>query len=293
MMSRAHHKRTVWNRQRIVAAVIMAAAGVIVTRDAWRDILRIALRDEESSHIFLVPIVAVWLAWVRRGRCRQCRTTGTLVGPLLVAIGWALYSLGDIYLVQFAWHSGAVVIVTGCFLSVLGKDVLLRYLPAFAVLGFLIPVPGLVRQQIALPLQATTASVTHTLLEVLGVDIARAGNVLMINGTDVAVAEACNGLRMVFALTLVSFTFAFGTPLRTYVRGLILVASPLSAILCNVVRLVPTVWLYGNYPVTVADAFHSVSGWIMLPIAFLSLMAIVYSLRWALVPVTRYTLAYD
>ena len=109
---------------------------------------------------------------------------------------------------------------------------------------------------------------------------------------EVEIAEACNGMRMVFALVLVSFTFAFGTPLRWYVRLLVVAASPVSAIFCNLVRLVPTVWLFGYHP-SVANGFHDYSGWLMLPIAFLLLMAIVRLLRWALLPIAKFTLAYD
>ena len=181
----------------------------------------------------------------------------------------------------------------GCLLSVLGKDVLFKFLPAFVVLVFLVPVPGLVRQQIAIPLQGATAVVTHSILDVMGIQAGLTGNVLSINGTEVTIAEACNGLRMVFALVLVSYTFAFSTPLRLFVRVLIIAVSPVSAIVCNVIRLVPTLWLYGFSSGEVADHFHDISGWFMLPIAFLLLMGIIRSLRWALVPVTRYTLAYN
>ena len=107
------------------------------------------------------------------------------------------------------------------------------------------------------------------------------------------IAEACNGLRMMFALALAMFSFAFGSPLRMYARVLVLVATPVTAVACNVLRLVPTVWLFGYHPSSFATTFHDVSGWVMLVVAFLMLLAIVRLLRWALIPVTTYTLAYD
>lgn len=284
--------RNGWNPLRVALAAALALVGYAVTSDAWADIFVIAGKDEEASHIYLVPVVAAWLFWVRRGRFRQCTTGGTWVGPALVACGWFLHSVGDSYLLQSLWHLGAVVVVLGCIVSLTGKDVLLRFLPSVAVLALLVPVPGTIRQQIAQPLQAATASVTHVVLETIGVPVVLSGNVLELNGVEVAIAEACNGLRMVFALLLVSYAFAFGTPLRNRMRVLVLVASPVSAILCNVVRLVPTVWIYGNYPAEVADRFHDLSGWAMVPIAFLALLGILRLLRWAQVPVTRFVLAY-
>ncbi len=292
-MTRSNVLRYRWGPAFAIKAVALMALGVLVTNDAWLDILTIAMTDEESSHIFLVPIVLVWLVWVRRGRLRQCRQDARWVGPLVVAAGWLMCSIGYHRAVQAFVHGGSVLVVVGCLLTVSGAQLVRHFLPAFVLLVFLVPVPGMVRLQIALPLQDTTAQVTHTLLQVLGIPVALSGNVLEINGAQVSIAEACNGLRMVFALVLVSYAFAFGTPLRWYVRAIIMAASPVSAIACNVMRTIPTVWFYGYTSNEFATQFHDVSGWIMLIASFLILMGIIHLLRWALVPVTRYTLAYD
>ena len=274
-------------------AVVMAVLAVWATLPAWRDIFQIAVRDEESSHIFLVPIVFLWLVWVRRARVRQCRPVGHTAGPLIAAAGWLISSVGYNNAIQSFWHGGSLLVVLGCVISVVGLDVVKRFLPAVFVLVFLVPVPGMARQQIAIPLQTHTAQATAVVFQMLGMEIARSGNVLSLNGSEVGIAEACNGLRMAFALTLVCYAFTFSMPLRGYVRAIVLLASPLAAIGCNVMRLVPTVWIYGYAGPEVGDLFHDVSGWGMLVVAFLLLLGIISLLRWALVPVTKYTLAYD
>ena len=285
--------RNGWSMGHAVAALAMAAVGVIATGDAWLDMWHIAIRDEESSHIFLVPIVVIWLVWMRKSRFRWCRPVGQWIGPLIVVAGWAISTLGYHNAIQSFWHGGSLLVVIGCVLSVLGRDVLKHFLPAVVVLVFLVPVPGLVRQQIAIPLQRATAMVTENLLEVFGLPIMRSGSLLTINGMDIGIAEACNGLRMVFALMLVTYGFAFGTPLRNWVRVLIIAASPVLAILSNVIRLVPTVWLHGYQGEEIGEWFHDVSGWLMLGVAFLMLIGILRILKWALVPVVPYTLAQD
>jgi exosortase len=285
--------RNGWTIWHVGALLVLTTLGVVCTYGAWHDIFQRAWRDEEQSHILLVPIVAAWLVWVRRERFRRCKPTASFIGPALILLGWFFYSFGDLQNLDAISQGGAVLLVLGCALSVLGRDVVWEFLPALVVLAFMVPVPGRVRAPIAHSLETATAQVTQVLLEVLGTPIERSGNVLSIHGVPVTIAEACNGLRMVFALVLVSYAFSFGTPLRNYVRFLILAASPLSAIVCNVIRLVPTVWVYGNYSKETGQNFHDISGWLMLPIAFLLLMGIVRLLRWALVPVNRYTLIYD
>ena len=218
-------------------------------------------------------------------------TPSTAIGLFIAVFGWAVSTYGFQHGHQSLWHGGSVLVVLGCIVTVLGKQLLFRFFPAVAVLVFLVPVPGMIRQQIAIPLQTWTAQISQVVLEVLGVPVERSVNQLTVNGIPVNIIEACNGLRMVWPLILMSYAFSFGLPLRNSVRFVVLLASPLAAIFCNVVRILPTIWLYSYHEKKVADLFHDYSGWLMLPIAFLLLLGIIKMLDWALIPVRRYTLA--
>lgn len=292
-MTKAFHRHG-WSPQHLWLAALLAAVGVLVTLPAWIDIAHVVYQDTESSHVWLVFPVVAWLVWVRRARLRHCRQRRTFIGPVLVLIGWVMSAWGFRNAVQSFFHGGAVVVVVGCILTVLGWDILFRFLPAFVALVFLVPIPGFIRAQIAIPLQTATAAATQAILEVFGQSVERAGNSLYVNGQEVDVIAACNGLRLVFPLVLVCYAFAFGEALKNYVRFIIVLASPLSAIACNVIRMVPTVWLYGAYgneKDSFAHVFHDIAGWAMLVPAFLMLMAIIRVLRWAMIPVQPYTLA--
>jgi exosortase len=284
--------RNGWRASHLVWAALLVVAGFLLTHEAWSDLIRIARKDEEASHALLVPLIIGWLIWVRRARLRHCKPVGQWVGPAIAMLGAGLYLFGEARLYESLWHGGAIVLAVGCLLTVLGKDVLKNFLPVFLVLMFLVPVPGRIRQKMAIPLQRTTARATQEVCEIAGLEMDRTGNLLRINGVDVAIAEACNGMRMTFALMLVSFAFAFTTPLHGYVRVLVVLLSPLSAVLCNVIRLVPTVWVFGSFPVDVAERFHDLSGWVMLFVGFLLLMLVIRLLRWFAVPVTPFSLAH-
>ncbi len=296
--------RNGWSSYHVVACVAMAILAIAACYQAWADILHIVLRfepkfpyigvnDEEASQVLLVPFIVFWMIWIRRRRLRKCRPTGAWIGPLFVLLGAALTLFGYYQGIQAFWHGGAVIVLTGAILSILGKDIFFNFLPAFAVLIFLVPAPGSFHQRIALPMQSATAIVTQQVFDVMGIPVERSGNLLSINGIDVTIAEACNGMRMVFALFLACYAFAFGTPLRWYARLIIIAGAPLAAIICNVIRLIPTLWFFGHASHEFATAFHDASGWIMLPIAFLMLLSIVGLLKWALIPITPHPLAYD
>ncbi|MEI7657146.1 MAG: exosortase/archaeosortase family protein [Phycisphaerae bacterium] len=281
------------SRTMLVLWFALVAACIWTMRETWSDLVNIVSVDEEQSHIILVPVVAVWLAWIRRIRLRHLSPSGTLFGPVIILIGWAMSWIGFHHAIQAAWHAGAVVALVGALVTGLGVNTLLKLFPAFAVLAFAVPLPGAIRHAVAGPLQTAGAQATQVILETFGVPIERSVNLLTLNGHDIAVAEACNGMRMVLALILVTYAFAFSIPFRGYARVVVLVASPLVALACNIARLIPTTLFYGYASHSFADAFHDASGWLMLPLAFLALRGIHTVLGWAQVPVTRFNLAYQ
>ena len=286
-LAKAATPRTGPSKWRICAGALIVLAGFAATYDAWADIANIAMKDEEASHVFLVPLAVAWLIWVRRDRLKDWRFRGRWLGPLLVLIGGLSHSLAHLYLIRTPWYGGAILVVVGCLVSVAGRDVLWKFLPALIALGFLVPMPRTIRLRMANPMALWAAQLTEQFFTLCGVAVERSGILLSINRTDVTIAEACNGLRMIYALFLATFTFAFVNPLRWPVRLLLLASAPLSAILCNIVRLIPTLWIYGHFSSAWAENFHAAAGWAMLVVSFLILMALIRLLEWTGVEVTE------
>ncbi|MFT3785622.1 MAG: exosortase/archaeosortase family protein [Tepidisphaeraceae bacterium] len=209
---------------------------------------------------------------------------------MLAALGLSLYTMGLEHNRQVMFHTGAVIAMLAGIVSVLGKNALFKFMPAVLVLAFIVPVPYNIRLEIARTLQEWTAHVSQFLFQVIGIETVVRGNTLEINGQVVSIAEACNGMRLVFPLFLIAFAFAFGLPLRTGVRVLLLAASPIVALVANVVRTLPTIYIYGQSRQW-GDIVHEYSGWAMLPIAFVVLLGLIKVMRWAMLPIQRYSLA--
>ena len=125
MSTRSTHAK-VW-----IGAALLALLAGIATRGAWSDIYMIASADEESSHIFLVPVVALWMAWLRRARLRLLEPRPSPLGPAVVLAGWLSMMVGYNFAMQSLWHGGALLTVLGAFISVGGHSVVFR-LPAAA-----------------------------------------------------------------------------------------------------------------------------------------------------------------
>lgn len=285
----AHARHWTTRHTLMLAALVALCAWAF--RDPLSGTLSVALRDTDQSHILLAPFVAVWLAWLRRSRLVFIRARPALSGPLLVGFGVTASILGLEWDVHTAWHAGPIIALIGMVVSVCGWRPLRLFAPCFLALVFVLPVPATLRQTISLPLQSVAASTSQAMLEAFGVQATRMGNVLVVNGEQIILAEACSGMRLVFSLALVTFAFAFSLALRPSTRVLIILISPLVAVAANVVRLIPTSFLYGHVSAERATIFHDVSGWVMLPLALFTLAALLRLLRWLEFPVTSYRLA--
>ena len=97
-LSRRTLARNGWRLDHIIAAVALTAAGFALTWQAWADLARIALKDEEASHILLVPVIVAWLVWRLVGDVASRRRIG---GPraALNAVLRVLATAAAVYLV--------------------------------------------------------------------------------------------------------------------------------------------------------------------------------------------------
>ena len=272
-----------WSDLWIVGALVVAAAAAFSA--AWTDIYLQASRRTDNGYIFLVPVVAGYLVWLRRSRVRFVARRPSLLAVPVVASAVLLSWWGEQTDTRAAIHLGAIIALAACAIAMAGLEVVRQFFPAFLALLFLIPVPAEVRKWLAGPLQALAVTVTQEVLDVIGVSTERAGNSIQIAGRSIFVGEACDGMRMVFALALTFFAFVFSVPLRLNARIALLIAAPVVAIACNVVRLVPTALAYAYASAEDAERFHDIAGWLMLPLAIVLLFGLIRFMRWLDLPV--------
>lgn len=273
-------------RVKLLLGVLLQVLGVAVTWQAWKDIVRIGVSDSSSSYILVIPAVAGLLAWVRRRELAAAAGEGGGWGEgwwggvvVLLGLGafWASYPLR----MDTLWYASPVLVIVGGLWAVWGGRVVRRAWPSVLLLFFLIPVPAVAGQWVAVPLQWLASVATTEVLNTVGVPVKRLGNLLVINGESVNVAEACSGMRSTFALMVLMYVFAFVQRLRWPVRLLLLGSVPVVAVVCNLVRLVPVTLAHGYGSEMLADQLHDVLGFVVFVVAVLLCQVVVSSLKWA------------
>lgn len=285
------NEATTWGRWAPLQAIAAMLAAVLACLPAWRDIYVSATADPDNGYIVLVPAVAGWLALCRRRRLRSAGRRGLWLGPVIVTAAGLVYLLGGTLGITLALHLGAIGVLIGAIWSVVGRSVMLRMSPAVFALFFLAPAPMEWLLPISNILGSWSLAVTAGLLEILGIAAHVNGRELVVGTAELSLSGFA-GVRMIAAIGLVTYAFAFGMPLRHGVRIGLVLASPLVAIIANVVRLVPFAVLADNWPAS-ANILAQVSGWLTLALALGMLYGGIRVLRYIQIPARRYALAYQ
>jgi exosortase len=284
----------VWRAVAIAVAILFTYAAVLakLSRDWWT--------DENYSHGLLVPFIIGYILWLQKDKfATEPARPSVLLGGLAVAFSlfalWAGVAGAELYTQRMS----LVLLIAGTVVYFFGPGFLRLILVPLGLLLLAIPIPAIIFNKIAFPLQLFASRCAVWSMSMIGIPVLRQGNVIELkplNSFDtkkLEVVEACSGIRSLMTLMTLAVVFAYFTHprsddskgprgrfgwLRSYGfwRSMILVLSAVPiAILTNASRVSGTGILSHYYGTGVADGFfHSFSGWAIYIVAFLLLFAV-------------------
>lgn len=198
--------------------------------------------DPNYGHGFLVPIVSllIYLSTPAAGEPEMSRREsgiGRALGGAAIVVGMLIHGFTVILPSIFLGATALVLVIVGLARLLSDARTWHRLRAPLAFLVFLIPWPAALYSRIAFPLRQLSSAVAEVLLDTCGVAVARAGNLLLLPGQEMFVAEACSGLRQLVAFLAVGAAVALlarrPLPLRI---ALFLSAIPL-AVAMNIARI--------------------------------------------------------
>lgn len=255
---------------------VLAACFVWAFWYTFVDLWRVWQNNADYSAGQLVPLTVLYMVAARRRRLGELELRSGAMGFMVFLVGLVLNLAGAYYLYASLENLGIVISANGLVLALLGwKAYKLLWYPMF-FLFLMVPLPERMHDAVMLPLQRMGSQISAAILEVVGVPVERYGHVLEVAGRRIAVAEACNGLRMVLAFVIVAGVVAFVVRRPRWQKGFILVSSIPIALACNVLRVVTTASLYAaGHERLARGTFHDGMGLVMMPAALLlTLLAI-------------------
>lgn len=226
------------------------------------------------SQGLLIPPLAVWIAWLRRKEIEAQPAKPSYAGLAIIASACGVYILGKVAIEFFLLRISLVVLLVGIIWTFWGNARVRALTFPLVLLATAIPLPTLVYNSVAGPLQLLASDLAANIAHALGVSVYRDGNVINLAHISLGVEEACSGLNSLSAMMVASVLLGFLMCKRATSRiALFLLAVPLS-IAANIVRISGTA-VIADYDERFAMGFyHALSGWLIFVLGFAGLYAI-------------------
>jgi exosortase len=261
-------------RRRDLAIAVVLSAGVLALYSGvLAGLARQWATDDNYSHGFFVLPLAVFFAWERRTALRAAVPRPSLAGLVLIAASLVLLLAGRLGAELFLTRVSLIGVLAGTVLYVWGREHLRVLAFPIAFLLLMVPLPAILFNKIALPLQLLASRVGETAIAAAGIPVVREGNVLQLPTRDLEVAEACSGIRSLVSLLMLGIVLGYFTERRTGARVIVALAAVPIAIAANAARVAGT-GLASELvsPAAAEGFFHAFSGWLMFVVAFAGLL---------------------
>lgn len=249
-----------------------------------KDLWAMWMGSDEFSSGLLVPMLAVYVLWSRRDSLKDVRIKpAVFVGVAAFVFAQFVRLAGTFLMSGFLERFSIVLCVFSVVLLLFGWRFFWKIFSVLLFLLLMLPWPNQVQAKITLPLQSWATESAVFSLEMIGYDVAREGNIITIGDTTVAVAEACNGLRMITAFFVIIGLIVLLVDRPKWEKILVFASCLPIALMCNTIRLAVTsiAFTYLKGP-RWEGLFHDFGGYAMMPLA----LAIAIGQLWLLKALT-------
>lgn len=243
--------------------ILFSQPALLLFRDWWN--------DPDAGHGLLLAPLAIWLAWKRGLVPAQPQRW---LGLLVLGGGVAVRYLSGLAAELFTMRFSMVIAAIGLILFFRGVRQALHWWLPIILIALSIPIPDVLTNSLALPLQLKASQWGAALLQARHVPAQLAGNIIRLPGRDLFVTEACSGLRSLTALLSLGVLVG-GLWLRHPVSRMLLVALAIPvAMVVNAFRVFLTGFLVHWVDPSLGEGFmHLSEGWLLFVVAFLILGA--------------------
>ena len=262
----------------------LAAAFLLVYSGIVAGLLEQWWTNEDYAHGLFTPFAIAYLAYERRRELLGIAVAPSAFGFPVILLSQVVLIVGFLGAEYFLQRSSMLILFAGTILFLWGWRALFKTAFALILILLAIPLPAIIFNAVALPLQLLASTLAESVLDLLGVAIYREGNILRLpSGLRLNVAEACSGIRSLVSLIALAALMAMlgrFLPMRWWARiAFVLSAVPI-ALLANAVRVSGTGLLAHKYGGAAAEGFfHSFSGGFVFVFAFAILLLEMFSLQ--------------
>jgi exosortase len=216
------------------------------------------------SHGFLIPAVALYMVWYKKNELAQVAVEPAKTGIMVILFGMLVHFIGNVGSELFLMRFSMIITLAGIIIYYAGYKMLWHLIVPVAYLIMMIPIPAILWNKIAFPLQLFAAGISAETISMLGIPVFREGNILHLANTSLEVVDACSGIRSLTSLLALTGVFAFLAPVSRVKKWILFFSAIPIAVAVNVIRLTITGGMAAWIGPEAAHGFlHDMSGLII------------------------------
>ncbi len=224
--------------------------------------------DPDLGHAFFVPFIAGYIAWKKRDQIVDKVPKPNWWGLAIVLWSGLQLYIATLGAELFLARTSFVICIIGSVLLLGGVEYVRIFAFPLFLLFFMIPIPGVIYNQITFPLQLFASRVAEHAISLLQIPVIREGNVLELANQKLNVVEACSGIRSLLTLTFLSLVYGYFCEKRPWIRVLLFLSTIPIAVAANAGRVTITGIIAQFKPELAEGMFHEAQGWLIFMIAF-------------------------
>jgi len=231
--------------------------------------------NDDYSHGYFIPFLAIYFIYCQRDALKNIIVRPSNTGILVIAAGLAQLVVAKVGSEFFLQRTSMIILLIGLVLFLLGWEYLYKLFLPLAYLIFMIPLPAIIWNKIAFPMQLFSSFLTEKVITFLGIPIFREGNILHLAETTLEVVAACSGLRSLVTMFALSAALAMLSELPNWKRWLLFFSAIPIAVIANISRLVITALMASRMGSAAAQGFlHEFSGIVVFILGLILLLAV-------------------
>lgn len=264
----------------ILGVAIAVAVGLSQTTISLTEIWQ----DDGYRHCFLVPLISIYLMWDSREELAACEFSSSYLGGMVLTGLVLVWFVAEYALVQVVEHFAAVAILIATVWTVLGTNLLRAAAFPLGFLFFAVPFG----EELIPWLMDVTATWSTSLLTNMGYTLFREGYYIYLPNGVFEVAEACAGLKYLYAGVMISTVLAYISFPSNVARISFVIASSAFYIFLNVVRATVVIMVASasDMSLFVGDD-HLWFGWFLFGGALVLQIAVADHIRQRFFPSTK------
>ncbi|MEO7458361.1 MAG: exosortase/archaeosortase family protein [Gemmatimonadaceae bacterium] len=261
---------------RILPAALTTIGFVLLFWQPFTLLVRDWWELPEAGHGLLLFPVALWLAF--KSGIRPGARSNVVLGIAMLVVAVVIRYMAGLAAELFTMRASMILALGGLTVYHYGVRQLIHWWLPFLLACLSIPLPELITQALALPLQFKASELGAGLLRWREIPVRLTGNVIRIPGNELFVTEACSGLRSLTALLSLAILLG-GLVLQKPITRVLLVALAIPiAVLINGVRVFLTGFLvYFVDPALGKGFMHITEGWLLFLVSLTCMGAVAWA----------------